>query len=995
MWIQPSREDIYLAFRQAKTAMFYERRGVGLLEFASWEDDLHENILRLEGRYGSPEFDPFSEPEAAPKLYAAPKRALGRGDEADSEIVNVGGPTASQGVEVQFRQVSTPELAIAEVFYLWRFGAALQSLVPLESLGYRLRVRRGDVSRTQRDIFEHWPTAYNNFRSRPLQTARRSLRWDQPVMILSADLASFYDSVDTGFLLQQETLEAVSGYDPNLSMEEYVEATQGLLAYHARYRSAVSAVAGSERIRGIPIGSLLSRLVANVSLSTLDKHVLQHGHVLSYHRYVDDIAIVARADSMENAADAEACMGQLFPTRVVEGAEEEVFLDETALDRPNCEFRVQRKKLRIHFLAGTDGEDLIRAIQADFGRIVSEKRAFLDHSVLQPGTAAQEILRVARDGSTLRVLRDADRIRLERFSLSNKLRSLERLCTLIGPDEARQYVRRLVDRVGRVVASRGNWVESLDASLRLLSLAIRAEDTDSIRELLSQLRESWGTRANLQSLCGNRVLFCGQEIVGPRIWTVLRDYLHERLIEAVCSVVSPTTRRRDVREWSSQGVQYRTRTLQADGLLQRARLLARADLRQLDREDDNFFVGRQEEPTAWKDDFGSSALASRFAIVQKYVDLCHQTGDTAWSWAPARLFLSTRPPAYFDVSRRLFRKVDFAGFPEKAFELLADLVNALRGTVLTATVGRRLDESTVEIPNDVSEARDASPKLLLGNLVLEDGWFKASLTRKPGARYGQAVLSAGRLAGLNLLLERAAASAGRAAADHLLVLPELGLPRQWLRPLASHVIEQGLPGFVAGLEYAHGDSLGTVYNQAVAVIPGEFRSVATWSWTKRLPARGEGEELAKVGLRFPEFPPDGPRRTVVHSRWGKISLLICSELLEARRVADLIGRVELVLVPAWNTDTSSYSHLVRSTGLQLGAVVAVANNGHYSDCRAWAPLGDRWRRELCRLVQRDVDSVVRASIPLNALREFQRTGENSRTERALRWKPLPPFWPSS
>ena len=57
------------------------------------------------------------------------------------------------------------------------------------------------------------------------------------------------------------------------------------------------------------------------------------------------------------------------------------------------------------------------------------------------------------------------------------------------------------------------------------------------------------------------------------------------------------------------------------------------------------------------------------------------------------------------------------------------------------------------------------------------------------------------------------------------------------------------------------------------------------------------------GVRFPT-PGPPTARTVVQSRYGRLSVLIRSELIEARLVAELVGRAEVVLVPSWNTDTS-------------------------------------------------------------------------------------------
>ncbi len=249
------------------------------------------------------------------------------------------------------------------------------------------------------------------------------------------------------------------------------------------------------------------------------------------------------------------------------------------------------------------------------------------------------------------------------------------------------------------------------------------------------------------------------------------------------------------------------------------------------------------------------------------------------------------------------------------------------------------------------------------------------------------ILTARRLRGVREVLARAAERArAHRGGESLLVLPELSLPRAWFREVATYVTRHGGFGLIVGLEYLHDRTSPTVVNQAYAVIPGPFRSAATWPWSKGHPARDEEAELRRRGLSYRrQHAGRQRRRIVIDSVYGRVSVRICSELIETRKVADLLARVEVVAVPSWNKDTFSYDHLMRTAGLQLNAIVGIANNGHYSDCRAWAPREVRWQRDLCRLIERDVDGVIGVPIPLASLRAW-------RAGRGRGWRTLPPDW---
>ncbi len=1020
----PTTADLYLAFRQAKTALYFEKRGVGLLDLAEYELKLPENLKELKGKVANGKwFDKVELGEA----WLVPKRFRPVPVEDDG-VVRIGAPKTPRSgrpVDIQLRLSPDPAFAIVEVLYLWRFGGLLDALLSKkEVLGYRLDLRHRQVVPHRRWLFEYWPKQYQSFRTAPLEAAKAALNRGAQPLIISGDLASFYDTIDASFMVGDALLAELRQHGASdADLDEYRQATESLLRAYGRFLKLASSRAGLEISVGVPIGALTSRVVANLALAPLDRHVAARPGILCYRRYVDDLVIVAHAPEGEQGLGDT--MRRFLP--LLPGDDGLLRLDVNALSRQGSEFQLQKAKVRIHHLAGVSGTDFVEAVASDFAKAVSERRAFVDSSTLV-GDGVMHLIRAGEsEGSPLRVLRDADRARLERFALSTSLSSLERVSSLIDHDESRKLVRDSLERVGRVLDAEDNWVADLDVSLRLLKLAICTGDWVSAKELVDRMDRVWRTEDSLRAAT-QRLYYRDREISpGKKApWTWLRNYLHERRVEAVSSALPVGMDADQIATKFPGGLMLRTKEVKATVLRRRAEQLALADLRSRDREDDGLMDGKEVDRDWLRAETkADSELAARLATIDEFVQRCAELTDRQWLMPAARLFLCTRPPSYFDIARRWLYRVEEAGFDDDVFDKLLSIVNAVRGTEYRDVVGQVIDRTTVSInsfwanqPSDPQTLLD--PRVILGNLVVDDAAWRGAATRVPGTPFGRPVLTRKRLEGLATVLEKASRVA-RGKVTAVLVLPELSVPRRWFRTVANHVVKAGRYGLVLGLEYWHSGSQPFVANQVFAVVPGPMMSVATWPWTKRLPAREEGSLLASLPTPV-SFRPvaAGPplRRTVVRSAWGDLSVLICSELIEARRVADLLGRVNVVLCPAWNPDTSSYDHLIQSTGFELHSIIAIANNGHYSDCRAWAPRAVRWERDLCRLIERDVNDVVHVDIPLTSLVAFHEGNKQAKdkyqklrealTNRDIKaaqaalkkltedlpgaWRPLPPDW---
>ena len=197
----PNRDELFLAYRQAKAALFFERRGVGLLTLARFEQDLPRNLDRLATTlaHNGGWFDGLPEGD----LWVVPKRlnmsAEGSNTNDLVRIPDKPKPGSVQGLDVQIRFTPSPEYAIVEVLFLWQFGPLLESLLSRNTLGYRLDLRQGHLKQTRRWLFEYWPKRYEQYRNTVLDAAIREVDAGHSVLLLCADLTSFYDTIDPTF----------------------------------------------------------------------------------------------------------------------------------------------------------------------------------------------------------------------------------------------------------------------------------------------------------------------------------------------------------------------------------------------------------------------------------------------------------------------------------------------------------------------------------------------------------------------------------------------------------------------------------------------------------------------------------------------------------------------------------------------------------------------------------------------------------------------------
>ena len=882
------------------------------------------------------------------------------------------------------------EFAIVETLWLWTFGPALEALLTRAARANRLNLEKDGRSLDigARGPFGFWPTQYQRFREDGFVVARRLLAGKDRCLVASLDIAAFYDNVDPRFLVRKDFVSHVrseaGARDIRFDSSEYVGATRTLLSAFRRYYSACRSVTGLSMRRGIPIGCLSSRVIANLALAPLDDYISNQTDVQYYARYVDDILLVATPQS-PIPRTSRRIASRFLPVVPTSARSDEIELDTHQLGRRGSEFRLQQSKLRGYVLRGRRGREFLSVIERDLRQIASERRAFLHPDGL--GTESPfSALRVGSDHrAPVQVLRDVDRIKVERYAASVAVSKVGVGAQLLKFPESASWCRDQLAPLVGVITDATHWVDFIDLAFRALGVSIEARDSRTARFILTRHRIQWRR-------------FVTARHPPPLVWNTrhihrrtarrrLVDWFEGRRLEAICASIplsvlsSAADTRRFLEDIARKSTMIGDRPLNERDVSSRAFLLARADLRARDRESDHedTIIGgaavRSNQGWRRLDSVlrSDEQLAQRLERIDGFLQTCREQRDKPFERLSAlEVLLMTRPPTAFDTAYRWAQ----AGNP---LSTLMPTVNALRGTRYDEETIREVDEFTIDITRPspwVGQRKELN--VVLGNLQAgENGpWAAAEgcpeMTRRRVTSLGRVV---------NSTIERSI----RTGVSTLLLLPELSLPRRWLRPLADRLIAENI-GLVVGLDYANG--LDGVVNEAVGVFPAGFHATAVCRWRKSRPAREEAKELLERGLQF--VTGSSASTLVINTDNGALGTLICSELLDVELRGSLLGRIDVLLVPAWNKDTSTFDHTVQTVANDLHCYVAVANNAMFSDCRLQTPSDKRYLRDACRLIWRNEDEVISALIDVDALRLFQQRSLRDAKVNPNGFKPVPP-----
>jgi len=1000
-----SVKDLYIAYRKAKVDMFYEREHVTAQAFAEYEEDLAKNIADLFALLNSDDPQWPSDPSFVGGYTYIPKSVDIKKSEdsldravrfvSSNPDVNWRQQCGKEKPEAKFRLVGRHPVQFHIVSSLWiqKVGHKYDAILDESAYGSRLRRRWGYGKRTAppttRSLgnFRPYSQGFIKWRSDGLDAMREALDKSTSVIAVTADLRSFYHEVSPEFLLSQNFLERFSielRADERLFTEQFVKALRTWAAETPDHKESPR--------RGLPVGLSAPRLIANVVLAAFDKFVYRELSPLYYGRYVDDVFLVL--GNQRDMRTSEEVWKYIIDRS--NGLLQADIEDGKPSYRLNLSYSSESRlrfagdKQKVFCLEGSSGKALLGSIERTIRERSSEWRLLPDLPK-SDDELASDFIAAGRDATEeVDNLRKAEGITIQRLAFALRLRNFEAIQRDLKPSQweksrANFYQLALdniitapglfaygsyVPRLLSLAISCGDWGHAL-AIIKRLDVVLRLiRETTSFDE--KKIEEC---RAHFAHSCYEALI----KALPPDIETP--DSVVEKQIEAINRIAETqivgVTNLLDA-EILTFGTVHDVRRL--------SQLLFEADL------------GRRAFREFWLDpaDFKNHPIRSKpIALPSEIYNFVH--GSEISSFLDQReLWKGKDLPRAVVFPTRPFTPAEITLLDQRCLqnlELFLKWVSALRGGSEredkpdgSLRTPPRSEANVIEIPD---APKHSEPKVALPCLLTtHESWVSTiACTPDPDPdRYFR----------INRLINEVLRAKPRV---QYLVFPELALPRRWFNRI-SHKLTQSGVSLIAGLEYLHWDnssnsggktkSATTAYvaNQVRASLVTNYlgyRSHMIYVQEKERPAPAEERDLEIIAGKTLKAK-DKVRRPVIRHGDFHFGILICSELTNIDIRKNLRGKVDVLFIPEWNKDTSSFSSLVEASALDLHCYIVQANNREYGDCRVRAPFSKEFRRDVARIKGGDTDYFVIATIDVSGLRAFQ---SFHRSPEHGEYKPVP------
>ncbi len=847
---------------------------------------------------------------------------------------------------------------VASALWIAKIGERFDALLSPNVYGSRVtrygRQKKYNISSTSSLV--HYPAAYRAWRKNGLAAIRNAIEHGADVVAITMDFSNFFGNIDSEFLIKPEFHALVKGLSPRhqqLDDREFLFTTN-LIKVFARYR------------RGLPIGLTASSVMANIFLLDFDRRVAEALAPIYYGRYMDDVFIVVANVNrmMKNSEDIKSYVRLKFNALgagMQISKDDNVIIDKRVYGRSRLRFNLDKQR---HFLLDHNaGHDIVAMLEDKLDEISSERRRLPDKSITMSASAKALALSVGT-GEDVDFTGRVDRVTIRRLGLANIVGAFLRFSKMFRPNEwaaERTWLLRLsidqvmpphrlfslakyVPRIISIFVAAGDWEHATKALLTMKRTLHYIVSERFDRKLQAKFRSfydfmcRWAIEEAISAAPFSwkdgrmKILYNAEKEIG-RFPGILRSRLSDDdallpSLEGLCNRLSSNL-----------------------SLLYWADVAHAAPAEEIGR--NNWKSKGRSTGTSQK---AFSALSNKISGYQKGFEVLFCNQKPSVKLPPKFLMFPTRRMSQIEICRQN---------PDIPLDI-ANWRNANRFARGINWIPRkppyRPPEEKIRRIDDRLSAEETL--VAVANIATSDLDWSKSLTEPNHGRerYDHLVPV------INSVIQ------SFPKPDYV-VFPELSIPANLADLFGLRLASSGISS-IMGVEYVmdsprpSGLAVRNGVNMYLVDKQLGYSSVVFQREDKGSPAVHEREELRKT--HDATLSSDLSRDVPIYMHGGLcFAILICSELTNIKYRARLAGAIDLLIVPSWNQDTTTFSSLVESAALDLHCFVAVANNQRFGDSRIRGPYKEHYLRDIVRLHSGIHDLVAAGKLPIETLRKFQ------------------------
>ncbi len=212
---------------------------------------------------------------------------------------------------------------------------------------------------------------------------------------------------------------------------------------------------------------------------------------------------------------------------------------------------------------------------------------------------------------------------------------------------------------------------------------------------------------------------------------------------------------------------------------------------------------------------------------------------------------------------------------------------------------------------------------------------------------------------------------------NIIVMPEVTVPNGYQKKLQKLAQDMNAVVF-AGLDWEV--SKKNVRNKTLLIIPNKwnekFKSTSTTVnyLGKKNPANSELITIEKYNKKNSsklKFKSDDHIYLIDAAPFGKIGFAICADFYDIERYVAYKGKVQHIVILAYNKDTNSFFALAEAIARLVMCNVIICNTGKFGDSLVFSPYKEHFKRMIYRNQGADLFATQVVKLPVKKLVQDQ------------------------